>query len=252
MKADPYLGDAPPDEKARNTIEALKKVTAEIKKVRKPTGERDAPGRTCRQIAASAEEPLKNGMYWIDPNGGGIADAIQVFCRFDQEKLDRTQTCLVPATEVFEKKTWFRSRPTGKAAAYFAETFADNEFSYQSHKSQVKFLQFLSKAARQRVTINCRNVVAVYDSQNRTYEQSVRVMGFDEEELSVHAKKAFRYKVVMDDCQERNNQWGQAVIEIRGKDARLNRLPIIDVGLKDVAGSDQEFGIEISRACFTS
>lgn len=254
MKAgDPYMGDAtPPDQRSRNTVEALKQVTAEIKKLRKPTGERQAPGRTCREIAVAAEEPLRNGMYWVDPNGGGIADAIEVFCRFDQEKFDKTQTCLVPSTDKWEKQTWFKSKPVGGEAAMFAETFAEEEFSYKTHKSQIKFLQRLAKQARQRITIQCRNVVAVYDSQNRTYEQAVKLLSFDEEEMSVHGQKAFRYKVVSDGCQERNGEWGETVLEVRGREPRLQRLPIVDIGLLDIAGSEQEFGLQLGRACFSS
>jgi len=230
----------------------LKAVTAEIKKLRKPAGDKKSPGRTCREIAATADEPLKNGMYWIDPNGGGIADAIEVFCRFDQKKPDKTQTCLVPRTEKYDKKTWFRSKPTGGDVALFAETFAEEEFSYQSHKSQIKFLQHLAKQARQRITIQCRNVVAVYDSNNRSYEHSVQLISFDEEVMQIHGSKAFRYKVVKDGCQERNGEWGETVLEVRGREPRLQRLPILDVGMKDVAGSEQEFGIKVGRACFQS
>lgn len=245
------MGDAP--EEARNTIEALKKVSDEIKKLRKPTGEKTSPARTCRELAASSEEKLKNGLYWVDPNGGGIADAIQVFCRFNNENLDDTQTCLVPATSVFEKKQWFTRRPSGaEEFALFAENFAESEFSYQTHKSQVKFLQYLNKKAKQRITIHCKNVVAVFDQANNTWDNAMKLISFDEEDVTAQGKKTFRYKVIEDNCKEKNGQWGTTVIEVRGKDQQLKRLPILDVGLKDVAGSEQEFGIEIGNACFGS
>ena len=35
------------------------------------------------------------GYYWINPNGGGISDAIRVFCKMKGEK---TQTCLESTT----------------------------------------------------------------------------------------------------------------------------------------------------------
>ena len=82
--------------------------------------------------------------------------------------------------------------------------FPCRQFSYQTHKSQVKFLQYLAKQARQRIIIHCKNMVAIYDNQNRTYDNAVTLISFDEEEMSVHAKKkAFRYKVVEDGCQVR-------------------------------------------------
>lgn len=203
-------------------------------------------------MAATADEPLKNGYYWIDPNGGGISDALRVFCRFDQDKPSKTQTCLLPDEEEYEQKTWFRTKAVGGSHSFFAEKFAKDEFSYGSHKSQIKFLQHLSKQARQRITIKCRNVVAVHDRGNNTYENAVQLMSFDEEILSVHGQKAFRYKVVSDGCQDRNGEWGETTLEVRGREPRLQRIPILDIGLADVAGSEQEFGLKLGRACFTS
>lgn len=251
-KADTYQGDAsPPDQRARNTVEALKEVTEEIKRLRKPAGDPKSPGRTCREIAATATEPLKNGVYWIDPNGGGVSDAIEVYCRFNQDRPDKTQTCLRPEKESYDKKTFSR-RPSGDDVVLFADSLSEEEFSYKTHKSQVKYLHKLAKQGRQRITIQCRNVVTVYDSHNSTYEHAVRLTSFDEEEMSVQGNKAFRYKVVKDECKERNGKWGEAVIEVRGRSPRIERLPILDVGFKDVGGSEQEVGIAIGRACFSS
>jgi len=252
-KAQPRQSDqGMEDEKQRSAIDALKEVSEQIKRLKNPTGEKNSPGRTCREIAAGAEDrsALKNGMYWIDPNGGGVGDAIEVFCRFS-DKVDATQTCLVPRVEKFDKQAWFKAKPRGDGLALFAEKFADSEFDYRTHKSQVKFLQYLAKQARQRVTIHCRNMNAVFDSQSNDYKNSVKLISFDEEEMNVHAKKAFRYKVIEDNCQEKNGQWGRAVLEVRGREPRMQRLPILDVGFSDV-GADQEFGIEVGRACFSS
>jgi collagen type I/II/III/V/XI/XXIV/XXVII alpha len=158
----------------------------------------------------------------------------------------------VPKTEMYEKKQWFSSRPANGEVVMFSDSIPEEEFSYQTHKSQIKYLQYLAMTARQRITIHCKNVVAVFDSGNSTYDQAIRLVSFDEEEMEVHGKKAFRYKVVEDNCQERNGQWGTATIEVRGKEHKLNRIPVMDVGFKDVAGSDQEFGIELGKACFSS
>jgi hypothetical protein len=45
---------------ARDTIQALKDVANEIEKLKTPTGEKDAPGMTCRDIAMT-DSSLKNG-----------------------------------------------------------------------------------------------------------------------------------------------------------------------------------------------
>lgn len=219
--------------------------------MRNPTGDKKSPGKTCRDIAAAADTPLKNGNYWIDPNGGGVSDAIEVFCRFNAETIDKTQTCLEPATTEFEKAAWFSTRPATNEHVLFAETFAEEEFSYNAHRSQIKYLQHLHSRARQVVTINCKNMVAVYDNSNKTANHAVKLISFDEEELGIHSAKAFRYRVLEDGCKDRSGKWNKAVLEVKTKGSRLKRLPILDVGLKDVAGSGQKFGIELSRACFS-
>lgn len=223
-----------------------------MKKLRKPDGGQFSPARTCREIAANSEAELKNGDYWVDPNGGGVADAIKVFCRFDQKELDKTQTCLIPQTDSFKRDNWFRARPSGDEIALFADSFADSEFGYGTHKSQVKYLQHLTRQAKQKIAIKCKNVVAVYDKQNSSYSSAVKLISFDEEEMHIHSKKAFRYKVVEDGCQERNGEWSKTVLEVKAKEGRVKRLPILDIGFKDVAGTNQKFGIEIGKACFFS
>lgn len=58
-------GDAP-DEEAQKTVETLLYVEEEIQKLKKPTGERDAPGKTCKEIAAAAnDKKLKNGKKFV-------------------------------------------------------------------------------------------------------------------------------------------------------------------------------------------
>lgn len=247
-------GDDPSEDPKVNTaIESLKKVSAQIKKLKKPTGEQDAPGRTCRQLAATFKadnKELKNGMYFIDPNGGGISDAIEVFCKFDGDKLDKTQTCLVPKVEEYEKKAWFKKPPTTDDAKLFADRFADaQEFTYKTHKSQIKFLKKLSKNGKQKIVVHCRNMI-VHDDMNGLSEHAAKLISFDEEEMTSKANTAFRYKVVKDGCQSKNGQWSKTVFEIKAKKSKMARLPILDISLSDV-GAGQQFGVEVGRACFS-
>jgi len=259
-KADPRMSQDTPtssDENERSAIEALKEVAEQIKKLKKPTGEKQSPGRTCREIAAAADERLRNGFYWIDPNAGGISDAIEVFCRFDQDNPDKTQTCLVPRTDSYGKQAWFKTkknrlyRDNEEGLTMFAENFAQDEFDYKTHKSQVKFLQYLTKQARQRITVHCRNMPVVFDATTNLYTNAVRLVSFDNENMNVHAKKAFRYNVLEDGCKDKSNQWGRTVLEVRGREPRMQRLPILDLAFPETH-DDHEFGIEIGRACFSS
>ena len=46
------------------------------------------------------------GYYWVDPNGGCIDDAIEVYCNFSNQ---RVQTCISPVHSEAEMKAWTRA-----------------------------------------------------------------------------------------------------------------------------------------------
>lgn len=48
--------------------------------------------------------------------------------------------------------------------------------------------------------------------------------------------------------QVKNGQWGKTVLEINTK--RTQSLPIMDIAVYDVGGSDQDFNIELGDVCF--
>lgn len=236
-----YQGDAP--EEARATMEALERVSEEIKKLRMPTGKWDAPGVTCKDIAM-ADPTLKNGMYWIDPNGGSTSDAIRVFCKMRAEK---TMTCLQSATHVYPTRRWALTK---KDMGYwsFASSFEEREeFGYNSTKSQIRMLQHHTSNGRQRLVMKCKDTVAIYDKAINSYDKAMTLTSFDEELLTARSKKSHRYTVLRDGCQERNGREGQTVLEVSGA-KMLKRLPILDVGFAEQ--SEGEFGLRVGRACF--
>lgn len=234
-------GDQPV--KPRNTLVALKQVADDIEALNTPTGTREAPGITCRDIAL-ADPTLKNGYYWINPNGGSISDAIKVFCKM---KGGKTQTCLEATTQEYATQRWqFTKMEEG--TWMFAGSFSDREmFYYGSHKSQIKMLQHHADNARQRVVMSCNNVIAVHDKATNSYDRAITLTSFDEEVMTSRSKKPFRYKVLKDGCKELNGQEGEAMLEIAGPKL-LKRLPVLDVGF--VEQPDGEFGFTIGRACF--
>lgn len=235
-----YQGDAP--EEAQGTVAALLSVSAEMKKIEKPTGTRDAPGRTCRHIAL-ADPTVSNGMYWIDPNGGSSHDAIRVFCKMNAEK---TMTCLQAATHVYPtQQRTFTEREMGYWA--FASSFEQNrEFNYNSLRSQIKSLQRQMDFGRQRLVVRCKDAVTIYDKANNSYDNALTLTGFDEEMLTARSKKSHRYTVLRDTCQERSQREGQTVIQVSGE-LMMKRLPVLDVGFVDTSG---QYGLKVGRACF--
>lgn len=43
------------------------------------------------------------GHYWIDPNGGCISDAVEVYCNFTE---GTAKTCIMPEKSQVERQQW--------------------------------------------------------------------------------------------------------------------------------------------------
>jgi len=234
-------GDAP--EEARNTVEALKAVADEILKLKTPTGKRDAPGVTCKDIAMANPE-ARTGYYWINPNGGRISDSIRVFCKMSAEK---SQTCLESVQEQFETTRREFTKQENGVWSFAASFIEKEEFDYNTHKSQIKMLQHHISNGRQRVTVKCRDTVVILDKASGSYDKAVTLTSFDEETLGAQLSKPFKFKVLKDGCQRINGELGETVLEVSG-DKMVRRLPILDVGFPEHTAG--EFGIKLGRACF--
>ena len=44
-----------------------------------------------------------SGHYWIDPNGGCVSDAVEVYCNFTDGV---ARTCIMPEKSEAERKSW--------------------------------------------------------------------------------------------------------------------------------------------------
>lgn len=63
----------------------------EMERIRKPTGTRENPVRTCRDLYLGHPK-FPDGWYWIDPNLGMPDDAIYVYCNLTSHG----ETCISP------------------------------------------------------------------------------------------------------------------------------------------------------------
>ena len=68
--------------------------------LKEPMGRtKDNPGRSCYDIWL-VHRTFTSGTYWIDPNGGCTADAIEVRCDFENDG----ETCIKPKIRKVWKK----------------------------------------------------------------------------------------------------------------------------------------------------
>merc|ERR1711941_81775 len=151
------------------------------------------------------DNKLDSGKYFIDPNGESVIDAFEVFCNMETDP-----------------DQWF-----------MREIVRKTEIGYGSMKrDQYHFLHMHSIRARQNIAYNCLNSNAY----------GVKLSTFDGSEMFAdHELLKYTYRVSIDGCQTKNNQWGKTTFEVDTSQTEL--LPITDVAVQDVGEENQKFGL---------
>jgi len=240
-----YYRDAPGDGKGADpkVADALEAISAQIESLKKPTGTRKNPARTCRDLAL-CHPTWPSGNYWIDPNQGCTVDAIEVWC-----DMKTYETCVYPKPAKVPRGAWYKGP---SKHVWFGDSMKGGyHFTYTADEIQMQFLRLSSTGARQNITYQCKNSVAYYDAYNSNYKKALKIMGNDETELSAEGARKFQYDVNLkeDGCQSAApGKWSQTVMEYKTK--KTTRLPFIDIAPYDIGRPDQEFGVEIGPVCF--
>jgi collagen type II alpha len=80
-------------ERRELVVKAYEQLKASFDRFKKPNGDKNDPGKTCKDIWSAYPES-KSGQYWVDPNEGDPKDAILVYC-----DMKKKATCVVPKPE---------------------------------------------------------------------------------------------------------------------------------------------------------
>jgi hypothetical protein len=217
-------------------LSALKVLNGKIEDIRKPSGQdRKSPARTCLDLYLTAQEngeQLDNGLYWVDPNQGCEADAIEVFCDFSSHN-NRVETC-VHATESKISKAshaagWWSESDEGMPISY--DPVPEARVPRADYTSQITFLRLLATHARQTVTYHCNGG-----------EANLKVRGTGASEFTEsHAD----FEVLSDGCNGQSS-WARAIVQVNTK--ATARMPIKDVYTQE---SGDQFGIDVGPICFS-
>jgi len=161
--------------------------------------------------------------------------------------MEEKASCIMPKPEMTEEFNWVgRSR----GIVWLGETIsAGFEFTYKSDGNQMSFLQLLSSKASQRLTYHCKNSIAVFDATKKTYKNALKLKTTSDVELSARGSSKLRYKLVKDGCKAKSRVWDSTTIIYRTD--KPQRLPITDIGLRDVGKADQSFKVEVGPVCYT-
>lgn len=125
---------------------------------------------------------------------------------------------------------------------------AASTFLYKADQTQLAFLQISSSRARQNLTYECKNSIGFYDAVAGSHSKAVRLMSWNDKQLRHDGNHMFTYRVLLDECQHKTNEWQRSVFEY-STDVP-NRLPLRDIAPYDVGDDGQEFGLQIGPACF--
>lgn len=171
-----------------------------------------------------------------------MKDAIVVHCDMEQKA-----TCVLAQPSMTQEYNWV-GRNNG--ITWLGEDIVSGfEFTYKADSNQMRFLQLLSSEAWQQLTYHCKNSVAVFDATRRNLRKAMQIMTAADTELKARGNRKFRYRVIEDGCRTKSSTWSSTKIEYRTN--KPQRLPFLDVGLRDVGNADQAFKIELSHVCFS-
>lgn len=145
----------------------------------KPNGQKNSPAKTCRDLFVAYPD-YQSGEYWIDPNDGDIRDAILVHC--DKET---KATCIIPKPD---KTPEISVHDKQEESNWLSEMSNGIRITYKSDSNQIGFLQLLSASAKQNITYHCRKTVAYYDVARRTYKKGIKLLAFNDVEITPRGK----------------------------------------------------------------
>lgn len=226
------------DEKRAIVFKAYENLKERFEKFKKPTGEKEYPAKTCRDLAVAYPE-YKSGEYWVDPNDGDTRDAILVYC-----DLKKRATCVMPSPKMSNEVSY-----KGKEAEiWLSEISNAMKINYKADSNQLGFLQLHSSHATQDITFHCKNTIAYFDAANNHHKSGLKLMAWNDNELTATGPQRLRYEVTEDGCKDRSNSWSKTRITYTTE--KSLRLPISDIAIRDTGSDNQMFKVEIGTVCF--
>lgn len=220
-------------------IKAYENLKQSFERFKKPNGQKNSPAKTCRDLFVAYPE-YASGEYWIDPNDGDTRDAILVYCNADTK-----ESCVLPKPDRTPQISLEDNR---EHEVWLSEISNGMKITYKADSNQIGFLQLLSATGRQNITYHCKKTVAYYDITKRTYRKGIKLLAWNDAEITPKGNHRFRYDVLDDECRHRRSDWAKTTVSYQ-TDKSL-RLPIVDIAIRDSGENDQMFWVEFGPVCF--
>ncbi|KAK5870531.1 hypothetical protein PBY51_003472 [Eleginops maclovinus] len=200
-----------------------------------PDGSKQQPASTCLELWL-AHPNSTNGMYYIDPNQGSPADALQVFCDFSAEP----KTCLPPLQPQVPVKAWLSDSGPNLSFHWLSSVKDGFQFEYPGGTDvvQMRFLRLKSRFCTQTVTYSCQRGTV----QNHR-EREVQF-------LSDTRRQS--YLGALPECallEPLQSEVQESVLQFESEDLHL--LPLRDLAVFGNKQVTTEFGFTVGPACFS-
>ncbi|XP_065216475.1 collagen alpha-1(III) chain-like [Planococcus citri] len=205
---------------------------------REEIGRKKNPALTCREIAIN-DPTSPNGDYWINPSEGDIKNAILVHC-----DIQKRTTCIYPRknlSEIFDISS-------ATSEVWLGSNNSEFKITYKINHLQLLFLQKLSISSTQNITYHCKNAIAHYDNSSKSYEKSVKLLGWNDAEISPQSHPKLQFISDQDECQYKRKEWSSTIL--RYTTDNPSRLPITDIAVRDVGQPEQSIFVEMGPVCF--
>jgi hypothetical protein len=186
------------------------------------------PGVTCKEILDTTPSGcvVRDGKYWIDPDGGSSANAFEVYC--DMSGGGWTE---VPYASDLEKE---KHLPTGADRW----RWLPNNFSLALTDTQINAIRVHSTEAKQTYVGHCNGVLLYYYNGRNNYNWAAAFRFHNGQETPRGQQNYTGTNIVVaqDGCRTNTNTSKDTIFNINDI-----RLPIINIETNDQGGSSEIF-----------
>ncbi|KAJ0019895.1 hypothetical protein NQD34_007464 [Periophthalmus magnuspinnatus] len=200
-------------DQSTDVLQTLQHLSTFLHSLKEPVGNRDSPVRICKDLH-NCQRKMKDGSYWIDPNLGCNADAIEVTCNFTAGG----QTCLNPVTA--------------------------SKLEMNVGRIQMNFIHLLSSEAVQHIIIHCLNM-SVWSTGPSAQPSDVTFTTWTGQKIQ--AGDLLQPLVPRDDCGIKDGLWHQTHFIFK-MDPHF--LPIVHVSSAAETELSARFRLEVGPVCF--
>ncbi|XP_065218834.1 collagen alpha-2(I) chain-like [Planococcus citri] len=195
--------------------------------------------KTCREVFDGGFGN-EDRSYWINPSQGDEKYMILADC-----KLKTRETCI--SSYPYRSKKFDISG--AKSEVWLGKRHPSYQIDYRADANQLRMLQQMSKYATQSITYHCKNVIVYYDSINKNFERSVKLRGWNNDEITPQNLSNLQFMSGYDNCQHINHPHSSET-RITYSTNVPSQLPITDIAVRDIGRPRQYIYVDIEPVCF--